>query len=742
MQLDYNISYEVCGVVICLIILFILHTQYTDTEHSGRLYRRMVWCIFAANLLDVITAVTITWCAVVPVWLNVGLNTIYYAIMPLCIFTGIAYVIYSLGKNNRIIEYISAVLLLMYFVLLAVNIPTGLVFSVDSQSYEHGPLFIVPYVLVVIFCGMVFAQLIISRRELTKRQMLASYGYIFITAFCSLLHALVFPRMLLDYFGAALAALFMLFTLETPDFKQLQYLQNNLRDEVTRQTKISAERSQKLEQLSRQVVDALIMTVDAKDEYTNGHSTRVSEYAELLARELHWPEDEVNALKYAALLHDIGKVGVPDAVLNKAGSLTDEEYAVIRQHPVIGAEILVNVTELPWAEEVARHHHERYDGHGYPDGLKGEYIPRTARLVCIADAYDAMSSSRIYRSNLSPEEIRRELIAGRGTQFDPQMLDVFLRMFDENRLQIEHPYVAPTWTDNIGPGDNEIDPLSGVLRRGDGERIVRKRIAENKGYLICMDVDNFAAYNREHGHPAGDALLRSLGEILRGEDSVQNTIFRFGGDEFVVYTPVADDAHIRDVFRRMSMRFSEQYPDMSVSAGACGVSPGDDYATVFSRADKALYYMKMTGKSNIFLYDDTEKEERQGVNDLEILLRRETVDENEHIRSEIGQFARRSNFKNSNRIVMITMQEKETVRADEIEQAVFCMDNAIHTMLRRSDLCLRYSNMQFVLLLRSVNDEESRIILERIFSRYYREVGVKGVVPSYSLEKLQDFAEP
>ena len=187
---------------------------------------------------------------------------------------------------------------------------------------------------------------------------------------------------------------------------------------------------------SFRMLETLTGTIDAKDKYTNGHSKRVAVLATKLAEALGWEEEQVRKLSYEALLHDIGKIGVPDVILNKPSRLTGEEFGMIKSHTVVGSQILKNMVAFPDAAEVAKYHHERYDGKGYPSGIKGEDIPINARVVCIADAYDAMSSDRVYRKALPREVIRKELISGRGSQFDPQMLDVFLKLFDENRLQV------------------------------------------------------------------------------------------------------------------------------------------------------------------------------------------------------------------------------------------------------------------------------------------------------------------
>ena len=193
----------------------------------------------------------------------------------------------------------------------------------------------------------------------------------------------------------------------------------------------------KAKHISAEIINTLVTAIDAKDIYTKGHSTRVAEYSVILARRLGWDEERINSVRYKALLHDVGKIGIPDRVLNKADRLTEEEFEIIKHHTIIGSEILQGVSSLAEMYVVARNHHERYDGNGYPDKKSGEDIPEEARLVCIVDAYDAMSSDRAYRKALSKEVIRGELNRGRDTQFDSHMIDVFLELLDEGALSTQ-----------------------------------------------------------------------------------------------------------------------------------------------------------------------------------------------------------------------------------------------------------------------------------------------------------------
>ena len=190
----------------------------------------------------------------------------------------------------------------------------------------------------------------------------------------------------------------------------------------------------KVEEMNLQVITALASAIDAKDPYTRGHSTRVSRYSVLIAEALGWDRLRIEDLRFAALLHDIGKIGVPDSILNKPGRLTDVEFSIIKSHTTMGGEILRGRTVVACAEDVAMSHHERVDGKGYPRGLRGEEMTDEARIVSIADAFDAMSSSRVYRKACSRDYILGQLTEGRGKQFDAEYVDVLIRLWNEGRL--------------------------------------------------------------------------------------------------------------------------------------------------------------------------------------------------------------------------------------------------------------------------------------------------------------------
>ncbi len=220
------------------------------------------------------------------------------------------------------------------------------------------------------------------------------------------------------------------------EYKALQDgYREELEAEVEKQTKYAQQRHKRVEQMSVQLVQTLANAIDAKDKYTNGHSSRVAEYSVRVATAMGWDKESVDILRYEGLLHDIGKIGISDVILNKASSLSDDEFDILKDHVTIGGDIMHDATTLPGAENVIRYHHERYDGSGYPDRLKGEQIPVDARIVSIADTYDAMSSNRVYRKALSRSRIREEMLKGRGRQFDPKILDVFISLFDRGLLE-------------------------------------------------------------------------------------------------------------------------------------------------------------------------------------------------------------------------------------------------------------------------------------------------------------------
>ena len=212
-------------------------------------------------------------------------------------------------------------------------------------------------------------------------------------------------------------------------YSSLKKMVSDMSDYIDREL----ENEKRSAHMTRGFMMALAKAVDAKDRYTSGHSVRVAQYSREIARRMGKSEKEQEDLYILGLLHDIGKIGVPDTVINKPGRLDDEEFAQIKRHPSVGAGILENVEELPGLAIGAHWHHERFDGKGYPDGIKVRDIPEEARIIAVADAYDAMTSNRSYREVMPQEKVRAEIEKGRGLQFDPDFADIMLAMIDDDK---------------------------------------------------------------------------------------------------------------------------------------------------------------------------------------------------------------------------------------------------------------------------------------------------------------------
>lgn len=346
---------------------------------------------------------------------------------------------------------------------------------------EHEPAVLV----VVLYCFLIFSCIICTGRwggagilwSLLLPIIMCSfisvrYGLL-LSAFYTLMYFILFytplgkdavgmyPAVFIRYFPVVYLCLSVLTAASMIQYhrialSEIEYA-TQMKAEAEKQTRVAEDRNSRIEEMSFEALQTLAEIIDAKDPYTKGHSARVSQYAALLAREMNWPEERVNDVKNAAMLHDIGKIGIPDSILNKPQRLTQVEYEIIKTHTTMGGDILRNGLMTQMAEDVAMSHHERYDGTGYPMGLKGEEISEEARLVAIADAFDTMSSNRIYRSASNRERIRRELLNGRGRQFDPVMTDKMIELWDRGTLN-------PIMNENVPEIPEEMEVPSELLQ--------------------------------------------------------------------------------------------------------------------------------------------------------------------------------------------------------------------------------------------------------------------------------------
>ncbi|MGZ8455435.1 MAG: HD domain-containing phosphohydrolase [Gemmatirosa sp.] len=284
--------------------------------------------------------------------------------------------------------------------------------------------------------------------------------------------------------------------------------------------------------------------IEAKDRFTQGHCERVADLACAIAERAGFDARALFWFRIGALLHDVGKLIVPAEVLNKPGKLTDEEWALVRSHPTVGVEMFAD-TEFPWdVRPIVESHHERWDGRGYPAGLAGDGIPLTARILCVADVYDALTSVRSYKRALTHDEAMAILRQDVGTQFDPTVF----ALFEE---------VEPTWRERVAPLSGAVDAphaeptpagmdaLTGLPGRAallaEATRVLAARhTSARPTALLALDVDGMKALDARLGRAAADALLHRVGEVLSRHTRASDVVARAGGDRFLVLLPDLD----------------------------------------------------------------------------------------------------------------------------------------------------------------------------------------------------------
>ena len=287
-----------------------------------------------------------------------------------------------------------------------------------------------------------------------------------------------------------------------------------------REIALLKEEQKKMRMMFEQTARALATAIDAKDEYTHGHSMRVAEYAQKIAMVAGKEMSFCSEVYFAGLLHDVGKIGVPNSIINKNGKLTQEEFAEIKKHPVIGRQILSSISMSPYLSIAANSHHERYDGKGYPEGLKGEDIPEIARIIAVADAYDAMTSKRSYRDPIPQQKVREEIVKEMGYQFDPAFARIMLHLIDLD-------------TEYIMKEHNEIHELAGKNEL----ECLEMRSAYSEGFLLSPYITTFKMKCRcQNGIQIKDSVYSFL--LF---DSLDGRIhYADGQDKEMLYTEYAE----------------------------------------------------------------------------------------------------------------------------------------------------------------------------------------------------------
>ena len=331
--------------------------------------------------------------------------------------------------------HIADYLALASMVLVVIAHFTGLYYTFNSNNeYQRAPLYLISYIFPYAILMLLFYA-IIRYGKLLRKSIARS-----LFLFCVVCVA----ASVIQFFAVGVSVTDMLVTVMVINIYIFSYIDFNEKLEEANRLKIDSlmEEQKSMKKLFEQTSTAIVSSIDAKDRYTQGHSLRVAEYARKIAKESGKSEAECEEVYYAGLLHDVGKIGIADDIIKKDSSLTDQENEVIHEHSVIGREILSIITDFPYLSVAAAYHHERYDGSGYPEGLRGKEIPEIARIIAVADTYDAMTSKRMYRDPLPQQTVKEEIIKGAGTQFDPEYADIMVRLINEDteynmREQIE-----------------------------------------------------------------------------------------------------------------------------------------------------------------------------------------------------------------------------------------------------------------------------------------------------------------
>lgn len=542
-------------------------------------------------------------------------------------------------------------------------------------------------------------------------------------------------------------------------------LYDSIHKDNKRYNKELSTKNQELQEMAIQTIATIANTIDAKDEYTRGHSKRVAEYAVAIAREIGLEEEQIGELRSIALLHDIGKIGVPDSVLNKPGKLTDDEYELMKQHTVTGADILKDIKMFPGIDIGAKYHHERYDGTGYPEKKSANDIPEIARIIAVADAFDAMTSNRVYRKSLDLEYVIEELKRCKGTQFDPEMADALVYMLEEKRLKpivLEElddiSDVSKIWS-RVMEKDEEkyksrsnTDELTGLYNRNYGEKMIRAAVEGNKGALIIFDVDHFRKINGESGFLLGDIVLRTLSKCLKNMD-IDKVLARYGGDEFVVFLPeLIDKDEIVAILDKLYIEIKEQNQQikelvyMSVSSGICICSEMKNvYQNCFLDADRALYLSKRNGGNRYTFYEKNFYETglANGVNAdllrLQDFVKNDKSNESyvEEVSPEIHQAVKLIKDllleETPLQVVLFTAKTNEGVSTslEKQKEVMAYLETAIARSIKGKDYSIKFSSTQRMVLLTKSEIDGARAVSNHVMKEFYKLYSNKEINVSY-----------
>lgn len=327
-----------------------------------------------------------------------------------------------INEKSRLLQAVD-VLLIISTITLIVSQFTGFFYSFDDQNrYHRNNGMVIWYILSLSTLVLQITELFRKRKAISKKMFPAVMLFAVVPVMATVVQIFTYGISLTNISIVGMAILLYIISLADMNEKVKWAADNEI-------SMLKIEQGN-METMFEQTALALANAIDAKDKYTHGHSRRVAEYSKILAEKAGKAPEECRDIYYSALLHDVGKIGVPDHIINKEGRLTDEEFEAIKTHPAIGDQILSSISISPQLSIGARHHHERFDGKGYPDKLKGNDIPEIARIIAVADAYDAMTSKRSYRDPLPQQLVREEIVKGMDTQFDPVYAKIMLHLID------------------------------------------------------------------------------------------------------------------------------------------------------------------------------------------------------------------------------------------------------------------------------------------------------------------------
>lgn len=442
MRTVYDINFELAGLLVMAFLDFYSVTRYSRDTVQNRRFIDVSHSLTLSLITEILWILSVNFS--ISVYLEIVLNAVFYMATFFYYYCIVKYIAsYTNAEKsiyqkwhyfNRTAAIISFVLMVFYVILRMIEMSWEV--RLNKADYTA---FILYLIVTAVFMTEAITLIFLYRKKFTKIQFVLYTVMFFTVALLPIMQSAYFPEIRLTGLYSVISVFVILIYIETPDEQELNAVLwnlNNLKSGLEQKVEEENERLHELDQketkLIKQMMYVMSKTIDAKDKYTIGHSVRVAQYSKMLAEKMGLSKDEQDQIFTMGMLHDLGKVAVPNSIINKPGKLTDEEFAIIKSHPSKGYDILSKVKLLPNLADGARWHHERIDGRGYPDHLTGEEIPYLSRIICVADAYDAMTSYRSYRGVMAQDKVREQIVNGLGTQFDFEIGQKMIEIIDED----------------------------------------------------------------------------------------------------------------------------------------------------------------------------------------------------------------------------------------------------------------------------------------------------------------------